>query len=220
MEKTKSTRRKKKTVSIPQAYIDYLLTEGNPPASVFVFCKNLGIEESAFYDQYGSFKALEKAIWSEFFTKTIAILERDNNFVQFSAREKVLTFYYSFTEVLKQQRSFVLLQLKDWKNLAAHPSILKGIKKEFDTWISHILQEAKSAGEISARPFLEKQYPTLLWMHFLFILHFWMKDDSPGLERTDMAIEKTVTLAFDSLSNGLFEQVLDFGKFLYQQVKY
>ncbi len=222
MEKTKKSPRKKAKASptISQAYIDYLLSEGKPPASVFAFCKHLGMEENTFYDQYGSFEALEKSIWRNFFAETIATLESDKNFIGFTAREKVLTFYYSFTEVLKQNRSFVLLQLGDWKNPTTHPTILKGIKKEFDAWINKILSEAKSAKEISTLPYLEKLNPTLLWIHFLFILHFWMKDDSASFERTDMAIEKSVTLAFDALAHGLFEQVIDFGKFLYQQVKH
>lgn len=221
MEKTKKAPRKSKaSPSIAEAYIQYILLEGKQPASVFAFCKHLGIEESEFYDQFGSFESLEKAIWKGFFTSTLAILEKDKNYTAFTAREKVLTFYYSFTEVLKQNRSFVLLQLNDWKHPATNPSILKGIKKQFDPWITNILNEAKATKEISSRPYLEKQYPTLLWVHFLFILHFWVKDDSAGFERTDMAIEKSVTLAFDALAHGLFEQVIDFGKFLYQQVKY
>ena len=221
MEKTKkSTRKAKASKSIAASYIDYLLTEGKPPASVYAFCKEIGIEESTFYDQYGSFKALEKAIWKGFFTNTLSILEKDSNYNAFSAREKVLTFYYSFLEVLKQNRSFILLQLSDWKSPATQPAALKHIKKDFDPWISDILQKGKVANEISTRPYLEKQYPSLLWIHFLFILHFWLKDDSAGLERTDMAVEKSVTLAFDALAHGMFEQVLDFGKFLYQQVKY
>lgn len=222
MEKTTKSRQKKTKPSptITQAYIDYLLTEGKQPTSVFAFCKHLGIEETTFYEEFGSFKSLEKSIWKSFFTKTTFALASDKNYAAFSAREKVLTFYYSFTEVLKQNRSFVLLQLHDWKTPTTFPSNLKAIKKEFDPWINEILNQAKGSQEISARPYIEKQYPTLLWVHFLFILHFWIKDDSTAFERTDMAIEKSVTLAFDALAHGLFEQVLDFGKFLYQQVKY
>ena len=96
MEKTKKVPRKSKaSPSIAEAYMQFMLLEGKQPASVFAFCQHLGIEESTFYDQFGSFKALEKAIWKDFFTRTLSTLEKDKNYRDFSAREKVLTFSLS-----------------------------------------------------------------------------------------------------------------------------
>ena len=56
-------------------------------------------------------------------------------------------------------------------------------------------------------------------MHLLFILKFWSNDESPNFEKTDAAIEKSVTLAFDLIGKGILDNALDFGKFLYQNSK-
>jgi hypothetical protein len=55
------------------------------------------------------------------------------------------------------------------------------------------------------------------WVQLLFILKFWMEDQSPGFEKTDMAIEKSVRTVFDLFDNTPVESILDFGKFLWQE---
>ena len=48
----------------------------------------------------------------------------------------------------------------------------------------------------------------------LFILRFWVNDDSADCERTDAAIEKSVACVFDFMEEGIFDTAFDFGKFL------
>ena len=52
---------------------------------------------------------------------------------------------------------------------------------------------------------------------FLFLLKFWMEDGSPGFEKTDIAIEKSVTTIFQIFENTPLEKIIDFGKFLYKE---
>ena len=55
------------------------------------------------------------------------------------------------------------------------------------------------------------------WAQLLFLLKFWLGDTSLGFERTDEAIEKSVTVAFDVFDNTQLEKLLDFGKFLWKE---
>src|SRR5687768_4050456 len=116
MEPTTKKSPKKSAIIAPEtriqlAYIDYLLTHGQRPPSVFKFSIDLGIKENEFYDHFGSFEGLERSIWKNFIDRTILRLKADESFTAFSAREKILAFYYTFFEELKSSRSFVLLQL-------------------------------------------------------------------------------------------------------------
>lgn len=223
METTKKAKAKKSTNSsianILEAYRNYLLMEGKQPASVFKFCKDNGMTEAEFYDHFGSFDALEKSIWQGYVDNTRKKLEADEAYTQFTSREKILTFYFSLAEMLKSDRSFVLFQLKSVKNPATTPAFLKGFKASFEEWITGVLNEGKSTGEIAMRPFIDKRYDVLFWMHLMFILQFWSHDDSANFEKTDAAIEKSVMLAFDLIGKGVLDNALDFGKFLYQNSK-
>jgi hypothetical protein len=44
-----------------------------------------------------------------------------------------------------------------------------------------------------------------------------MEDDSPGFEKTDMAIEKSVRTVFDLFDNTPIDSIVDFGKFLWKE---
>jgi hypothetical protein len=58
--------------SIQNAYIDYVLTEGSEPKSVYIFAKQNEMTEAEFYQFYGSFEAVEQAIWASLAHKTLA----------------------------------------------------------------------------------------------------------------------------------------------------
>jgi hypothetical protein len=223
METTAKKSSKKSAVVAPEtrillAYMDHLLLHGTRPSSVFKFCLDLGIKEEDFYNHFASFDSIERQLWKSFLDKTILRLTADESFTSFTSREKVLAFYYTFFEELKAFRSFVLLQMENYKKVEITPSFLKDFKLEFETFIESILNSGKDNGEVAKRPYLDKRYPQLFWFHMGFLLLFW-KDDSAGFEKTDAAIEKSVNLAFDLIGKGAFDSVVDFAKFLYQTKK-
>lgn len=204
---------------IIKSYREAVLMEGKKPASVFKFCKEGGFTESDFYQHFGSFESIEKTIWKSYIAQVKERMDSDDNFLKFSSREKILTFYFMLIEMLKEDRSFILHQLKSIKSPTVVPVFLKDFKVGFESWIDNVLNEGKSTGEIASRPFFDKQYSFLFWMHFIFIIQFWAHDDSAGFEKTDAAIEKSVNLAFDVIGKGVLDSALDFGKFIYQNAK-
>ena len=224
MEKTKKSKAKPKAQSITSEkivadYRDYVLTEGKQPVSVYKFCKDHGFREDEFYQFFGSFEGLERSIWKGYIDQTRGRMENDKDYQGFTSREKILTFYFSLAELLKADRSFAVHQLKSWKNPSTVPAFLKGFKESFKEWINSVLNDGKTSGEIAKRPYLDQRYDMIFWMHFVFILQFWVHDESPGFEKTDAAIEKSVNLAFDLIGKGVLDSALDFGKFLYQNTR-
>jgi Tetracyclin repressor-like, C-terminal domain len=220
MEATKKSKRKSEDKSsddkIRSAYVEYLLIQGKRPPSVFKFCLDLGIQEDAFYNVFGSFDSVEKHIWKSFIDKSINRLKADSAFSGFATREKILAFYFTLLEELKQHRSYVLFQLENSKKPEMVPEYIKAFKASFESFFESTLNEGKGSGEIANRPILDKRYPQLFWLHMGFILLFWKDDDSAGFEKTDAAIEKSVNLAFDLIGKGAVDSAIDFAKFLYQ----
>jgi AcrR family transcriptional regulator len=201
---------------IQLAYIDYLLNHGERPPSVFKFVHDLGIKEEEFYTHFGSFDGLERQIWKGFIERSILRLQTDNAYSSFSIREKVLAFYYTFFEDLKLNRSFVLLQIDRQPKLELVPGFLKDLKDAYESHLEKLLAEGKAKGEIANRPYLDKTYPQMFWLQMGFLLTFWKKDNSPGFEQTDAAIEKSVNFAFDLIGKGAVDTAFDFAKFLVQ----
>lgn len=223
METTKKT--KKKSITGPSrellmdAYKKHVLTEGSKPVSVYKFCLDSGIQEDAFYTLFGSFDGVEKSIWKTFIDRTIGRLQADETFLQFSAMEKVLAFYYTLLEELRTDRSFIVYQLKSYRGIELAPTFIKSFKNEFDAFFTTVVHAGQQSGEIATRPLLTKRYPDLFWLHFGMLLKYWKEDESPAFEKTDAYVEKSVTLAFELIGKGVIDSAIDFGKFMYQSRK-
>ncbi len=217
MEKGTATKTKKVTTkeAFQKAFIERILTEGKVPASIFLFAKDLKSTEGEFYEHFNSFKALERSIWTTWFEQTQHNIEHDEAYVDYTVREKILAFYYTWIELLKNNRSFAMHSFDKLGKRDTQPSYLSGVRTHFDVFINDLMMEGKDTTEVAERPF-SSQYSKVFWMHFLFICKFWSNDESSDFEKTDAAIEKSVNLAFDLIGKGALDSFLDFGKFIFQ----
>jgi AcrR family transcriptional regulator len=202
------------TESIKKAYIDYVLTQGEEPKSVYIFAKKNKITESEFYNHFGSFKALEQSIWAGIAEKTLAEIKGQEVWAQYSARERALSFFYAFFELLKQQRSFAVYCIGKQPRGIITPVVFAELRTVFENFSTEILNEGLESGELSDRKFFSKRYKDALWVQLGFILHFWTNDSSAGFEKTDEAIEKGINVTFDLFQRSPIDNLFEYGKFL------
>ncbi|GAB3931177.1 TetR family transcriptional regulator C-terminal domain-containing protein [Mucilaginibacter myungsuensis] len=200
--------------SIRDAYIDYVLTEGHEPESVYKFAKANEMTEAEFYNFYGSFEGLEQTIWSGFVQRTINEVKAQEIWPQYSSREKALSFFYSFFELLKGNRSFAIYSYKKAPRTLGAPRVFTKMKDIFEEFAQQILNEGLESQELSDRKSFSKKYKDALWVQLGFVLNFWMADNSAGFEKTDEAIEKGLNVTFDLFQRSPIDNLLEYGKFL------
>ena len=104
MEKTSINQRE----SIITNYMHFVLEHGKKPHNVFKFAKENEMSESEFYAHFPSFEELEKEIFCEFFKKTLGLLDENKEYQSFDAQNKLLSFYFTFFELLTKNRSYVI----------------------------------------------------------------------------------------------------------------
>ncbi|MBM3176801.1 MAG: TetR/AcrR family transcriptional regulator [Bacteroidetes bacterium] len=201
---------------IIQAYIDHVVSHGKKPVTVFKFCKEIGIKESEFYDVAGSFHELENQVWTSLMVRAIDAVSADQQFVNFSAREKMLALYFTLLEILKENRSFAVMTAGISLSPVQLPACLKGFKTAFESFVTEIIGSGKSSGEVAARPMLDNRYPQIFWIHLMLVLQFWVSDSSTSFEQSDAFVEKSVNLAFDLFGKGALDTAIDLAKFVYQ----
>ncbi len=203
--------------SILTMYMDYVLENEKVPKTVYKFCKINGLEESEFYVHFGSIDAMQSGIWNSFFTNTLSVMKKNKEYEDFANRDKMLTFFYTFFEVLTLNRSYVLFVMAHAENPMKNMEQVKGLRKH----IKGFAKELIVAGNANKNLKITKHNPQLFsegaWLQFMFLLNFWKNDDSPSFEKTDVAIEKSVNTIFDLFDNTPLENLLDFGKFLYKE---
>ncbi|KPM49349.1 TetR family transcriptional regulator C-terminal domain-containing protein [Jiulongibacter sediminis] len=203
--------------SILELYMQWVLEHGSEPESVYKFCKENKLTETEFYQEYGSLKAVEKKVFTTFFEKTIELLEKNEEYQQYDSREKLLSFYYTFFEILTANRSYVLAALP--KNIKEFNKLeqLKGLREHFSNYTQEIFAEQIKSEAKRLEKFKSNTFQEAAWAQLLVVMRFWVNDESAGFEKTDIFIEKAIMATFDLVENTPIKSVLDLGKFLYKE---
>ena len=199
-------------------YGNYLLSNGEKPKNIYLFAKENDFEEENFYQYFSGFEQIEKEILNHFFTKSLELCEQTENWNEMTSKEKLLNLHFTFFENLTMNRSLVLMILGETKR--KEWIILQELRKNFLEFTKQltfenleILEKAKE----SIKNFNEKTREEALWLHFISIIEFWKKDQSPSFEKTDLYIEKTIDTGFEFINNEPLKKVMDLGKFLWKE---
>jgi len=211
---------KKKTIKQTDLigfYMDYVLMHNAKPKSVYAFAKDNNFEEQKFYEFFGSFYILEQSIFSLFFENTHATLEKSTDYQSFDARNKMLSFYYTFFENLTANRSYVVHALSSDKNELNSLKVLSHLKKSFINYIDHLGINTIHLKQEQLEKIQNRSLKETAWFQFLVTLKFWLDDSSPSFEKTDLFIEKSVQASFDLIDTTPLKSIIDFGKFLFKE---
>lgn len=198
-------------------YMDYVLENEKTPKSVYKFAKDNNITEQDFYKNFGSFEGLRKTIWEKFFDNSLEVMEKSKDYSSFTNREKLLTFFFTFFEVLTANRSYVLYTLNEHDRPLKNLDQLKNLRKKIRKYAKGLIEERNQEKSLKVFQQNELIFSEAVWVQFLFLLKFWMDDNSANFESTDVAIEKSVNTVFDVFDNTPLERIVDFGKFLWKE---
>ena len=211
---------KKKNITqtdIISFYMDYVLTHNHKPKSVYAFAKDNNFEEPKFYEFFNSFESLEQSIFSIFFDNTLAVLHKSEDYQSFDARNKLLSFYFTFFEVLTANRSYVIHALNTEKNQLKSLKVLSHLKKSFTNYIELLDIKTIDLKQEKLEKIKNRGLKESAWFQLLVTMKFWIDDTSPSFEKTDIYIEKSVQASFDLIDTTPLKSLIDFGKFIYKE---
>ena len=211
---------KKKTLKqedILASYMDHVLTHNQQPKSVYAFAKDNNFEEQQFYQFFSSFDALEQSIFKVFFDNTIAVLEKSEDYLAFDARNKLLSFYFTFFENLTANRSYVSYTLQNHKGSLKSLRTLALLKEQFVNYIDLLNINTIDLKQEQLIKLQRRSLKESAWLQLLVTMKFWLDDTSPSFEKTDVFIEKSVRASFDLIDITPLKSLIDFGKFIYKE---
>lgn len=214
MATKKATITKDKIVSM---YMKYRLENNEKPKSVYQFTKTNSFDESEFYTFFGTLESVEKEIYKMFFEKTVELIQKDPSYETYEMKNKILSFYFTFFELLSANRSYVLMSLKEHQNQLKNLMQLSGLRNEFKNYITQIISDEVRTQHEKFQNFQEKAIQETAWIQFLLTMKFWIDDESPSFEKTDVYIEKSVKLTFELMNIAPIDSLIDFGKFIFKE---
>ena len=167
------------------------------PSTSFV---KITIWMKTFYKFFGSLDGVKTIIWETFYDNAMLLLEKDENFENAKPKEKLLSFYYTFFEVMLLNRSYILFALSGGEKIMTKMGQLSSLRKIFKDFTSELIED----GNIDKPSYLQhppKIFSEAAWFQLGFLIKFWIEDTSADFEKTDQAIEKSVQTAFDVFDN-------------------
>lgn len=201
---------------IMDIYMDYVLQNGKRPKSVYKFAVDNDMEESDFYQFFGSFGGLREQIWVAFYQNTINVLNGDSNYQTYPNKEKMLSFFFTFFEMLTANRSYVLITLQEDKSRMKSSEQLRKLRLEVKEYAGGLIEQGNEQKNYRLAKNPMGLFSEGAWLQMLLLLKYWMDDNSAGFEKTDIAIEKSVKAIFDVFETTPLESIIDLGKFLFK----
>ncbi len=214
---------KKKTISkedIVSIYMEEVLEKGQKPKSVYHFAKENDFTEAEFYAFFGTLEGLEKEIFRLFFANTVDLLHKNTDYLEYDMKNKMLSFYFTFFEILTANRSYVLQSLKFDRNPLKNLVQLTTLRNSFKEYVSEILTDDYRLEQEKLQKFQEKGIQESAWLQLILIMKFWVDDDSAAFEKTDIFIEKSVNASFELMNVTPLNHLIDLGKFLFKEKIY
>ena len=210
-------KKKKSKQDIITAYMQHVLEHSSTPKSVYKFGKDNGFTEAEFYSFFGTFASLEKSIFNSFFDNTIDLLKKNNEYKNFDAQNKLLSFYFTFFEVLKANRSYVIMTFSTHKDSLKTNKALIGLRESFNKYIDELDIETLDLKQEKLEEVKQRSLFELSWQQLLFTINFWIDDASASFEKTDIFIEKSVKTSFELINIKPLKSLLDLGKFFVKE---
>lgn len=212
----------KKTIQLSKSdviekYSDYCLMNGHKPASVYKFAKDNGFEEALFYQYFTSFESLEHHYFVEMFNYTLHALEQSPAYNEYGGVEKLSAFYFTFFEMATANRSFVIYTMEEGGSRLQNLKKLRALRAEFIQFAEAVLEKPIQVESARAHKVQGDALREGAWLQFLSIFKFWLQDTSPGFEKTDVFIEKSVKASTDLVYNSPLKSLFDLGKFVWKE---
>ncbi|SHM54701.1 TetR family transcriptional regulator C-terminal domain-containing protein [Flavobacterium saccharophilum] len=214
---------KKKIISkedIVSLYMNEVLEKGQKPKSVYHFAKENDFTETEFYAFFGTLEGLEKEIFRLFLVNTIDLLHKNSDYQEYDMKNKMLSFYFTFFEILTANRSYVLQSLKLDRNPLKNLVQLTSLRESFKEYVAEILTDDYRLEQEKFQKFQEKGIQESAWLQLMMTIKFWMDDESAAFEKTDIFIEKSVNASFELMNVAPLNHLIDFGKFLFKEKIY
>jgi len=198
-------------------YMDFVLENNKTPESVYNFAKANHFDESQFYRFFGSFEALDSAVYESFFNNTTKTLKKSKEYKNYDAMNQLLSFYFTFFGNLTANRSYVSKSLQAEMTGLSKMKKLKPLRKKFLDFVDELDLGGFNLNNKRLDDIKDRVVNESYWIQMLATLKFWIDDDSADFEKTDLFIEKSIAASFELANTKPLKSVIDFGKFLFKE---
>jgi hypothetical protein len=200
-------------MELESAYISFVAAEQRRPASP----AELGFSSALAGEDFpAGWRKLEAAILRRRFDAALRLLSSDARAASYNSPETLLALFFTWFEQMGDLHPFMQTLHRLDPQPVLGESYLAEVKPAFLDLMKGLVAEGVENGAIARRWGATSFYPDLFWAKAALLMRFWLYDDSPGFERTDAAIEKSLRFLFDLIQPNALDSGTDLFRFLFR----
>jgi AcrR family transcriptional regulator len=205
---TKSQSKRARIAGIAaQLYID------NPDFTMKELAAKSGISKTELYKLFPNRKYVLEYYYTALITRVIEVTGSIDGYDVFTLAEKLGTLAYTLIDLMLEDREYAE---KTFHNLICSVYHKTTFEKMVESELREIISNDKRIST-SASFFMISLVYTIIQKHYIWMIQYWLKDQSPGFENTMALIDKWTTLLQEVLYNAVIDKSLDLTRFLFNQ---
>lgn len=193
---------------LAEAAID-LYMENDGEFSVQQLAHASGKEAEFIYDLFPNKKSILQFYYTSVVLRYRGMLDEIDGFEAYTLSEKLSNFMYTSLDILNERKEFVQ---KTFKPLVSDNFSAIEFEKEVQLLFKDFFMEDSRVSVASA--FIAKDYFfTFLKSQYLFLLSYWIKDESEDAESTIALIDKFTAFIEEAVYNKVIDKGFDLLKY-------
>ncbi len=170
-----------------------------------------GLTASEIFDLFPSKKAIREYYFTSLVYQYWAMISEIDGFEEYRVSEKFSNFIYTLFDMMDEYPSFVAHHF--------NRSVLKkGGSSDFHKEVKELFRDfmnSDSEVAVSAAFLMKDLFYSLLTTQYLYLVKFWVTDESDGKERTLALVDKLTSLLEEIVYNKTFDKSFDLIKYLF-----
>jgi AcrR family transcriptional regulator len=193
-----------------QSYINLVInaeqTGDDRALNAYNIAQGAGYSEEQFYRYFSSPDQVGSHVWQHIGQQVRDTLQQSEAFAQYSAREKILAYLFTFFEVALPYRTFIQKTFHKTALRQSYNSLFQAV-------LADIVQSGVAANEMRDRLSISTFYPNILLNLHMRLVRFWLNDKSENFADTDRAVEIYSRVVLDLMAYNIFDSIYDSLKF-------
>lgn len=193
-------------IEISEAAIELYLED---KYSIPALTKKTGKSASEIYALFPNKKSILRFYYPSLIIRYRAMAGEINDFDSYSISEKLSNFMFTLFDMMNERRKFVEETFEKYESNCTSESNFQGeINELFQNFFTTDGNIAVSAGF-----FMGNWFYSSLTTQFLFMVKFWLKDDSEGKERTFALVDKITSFIEEVVYSKIADKGFDLFKY-------
>ncbi|MDZ7715987.1 MAG: hypothetical protein U5J95_07200 [Balneolaceae bacterium] len=188
----------------------HLYVKNNGSFTFKDIAKELELDPAEIFDYFPNKKAVLQFYYASLVIRYRFMIEEIDDFETYSLSEKLSNFTYASFDMMKEQQEFVEAT---FKSEVVHNFSTTGYEKYIEQMLRHFFRNdtrISASSSLVMRPLFFQ----LLRKKYLYLINFWLDDDSEGKELTMELTDKLTAMIQEIMYSPVVDKGFELIKFL------